>query len=424
MTDQLSPDLLQALRAEAYRVPVHLTASVLNDRIDADRRARRRQNGLLGAIAAAVAILVIAVTSITFPRPPTGLTGASPSPACAESPATRHGGWWWEMGGPNAFFNIEPGTRLAAPVNGTWLLYVRFDPDAAAGQSVSIAADLAASGEHVDGHLNGPADPGNIFHLASPAPSLPGGWYLFEIDVDAPGCWELSARIDGRVVGTAVVDVAPNLPRDSDAPGPDDVPTPAIEGGTGFNVTGGAALCNFIGGCGYFLELEGPGRRDEVILSTISPPGVGPDDPITSWALEMATGVLPLAPGTYTATFRSVGRSDDLPAGEPNRDIALATCSTEFEAEATTTGVVVTVSFSARSCSARAEYIVLINEPPYDLRCGPIKPVRCQELADGAVSAVLVRYPGTHVVWMEFTGSDGDYVMELDNGARVQLTIN
>lgn len=424
MTDELSPDLLQALRAEAYRVPVHLTASVLSDRIDADQRARRRQNRLLGAIAAAVGILVVAVSSITLPRPLTGLTGASPSPACAESPATRHGSWWWELGGPNAFFNVEPGTRLAAPANGTWLLHVRFDPDAAAGQSVSIAADLAATGEHVDGYLNGPADPGRIFHFASPAPSLPGGWYLFEIDVDAPGCWSLSARIDNRVVGSAVVDVGPAPPQPSDLPGPIDVPTPAVAGGTGFNVTGAASGCNFVGGCGYSLELEGPGRSDQVILSTVPPPGVGLDEPITSWALEMATGVLPLAPGTYTATFRSVGHSDDLPAGEPVRDIALASCSTGFDVEATTTGVVVTASFSTLSCSAKAKYIVLIDEPPYELSCGPIEPVRCQELADGAVSSVLVMYPGTHVVSLTFTANDGDYILELDNGATVHATYN
>jgi hypothetical protein len=202
------------------------------------------------------------------------------------------------------------------------------------------------------------------------------------------------------------------------------MPTPAIAGDPEFNVTGAASGCNFIGGCGYSLELEGPGRDDQVQLSTLPPPGAVPDERIRSWALEMATGVLPLAPGTYTATFRSVGRSDDHPAGEPAREIALASCSTQFDVEATTTGVVVTASFSALSCSAKAEYIVLINEPPYDLSCGPIEPVRCQELADGAAAAVLVRYPGTHVVSLTFTASDGDYVLKLDDGATVRLTIN
>lgn len=50
-------------------------------------------------------------------------------------------------------------------------------------------------------------DPANIYRYDDPAPRLTGGWYLFEQRLPVPGCWRLSAAIDGRVVGTAVIEV-------------------------------------------------------------------------------------------------------------------------------------------------------------------------------------------------------------------------
>ena len=134
-------------------MPVTVTAGELRRRLEAERRQGAAW-GWLGAIAAATAIAVVAVSAwSSSPRPPTSGATATPGVQCAESPATTHGGWWVEVGGPNAFFNIEPGTRTPTDDGATWLLHVRFDPDAGPDELVSIAADLA-EGRHVDGRLN------------------------------------------------------------------------------------------------------------------------------------------------------------------------------------------------------------------------------------------------------------------------------
>jgi hypothetical protein len=211
--------------------------------------AIRTRSGLAGWlsrgwVAVVLALSVIVVGSLfsggsspapTVPSAPSesadaSLLGPSPSAggsaACDVPPGTVHGTWWREIGGPNAFFNWEEGPRRLEAA--AWKLHVRFDPDAGPTEQVSIWADKLDSGERAVGTLNGRADPSNIYHLDSPAPDLPGGWYFFEQPLPAAGCWRLSAAIDGRVVGTAIVEVADRgLP--SASPSPSIAPTPRSE---------------------------------------------------------------------------------------------------------------------------------------------------------------------------------------------------
>jgi hypothetical protein len=429
MSGELDPRLAQALREDAYRVPVTVTAGELRRRLEAERRQRTGW-GWLGAIAAAAAIGIVALTSWSHStRPP--MSGSSATPGqCAESPATTHGDWWVEVGGPNAFFNIEPGTRNAI-VEGTWLLFVRFDPDAGSGEEVSISAGLEATSKYVAGRLNSKFDRSAIVRFDSPAPPLPGGWYLFELDIDQPGCWELSASIDERVVGTATVLVAPGLPEPTgparSPPEPTEAPatvppTPAV-GAIRVNVSGTARECRSEGGCGWFLELVGEGRRDRRKLSTALPADLGPDDPVTYYELELATPIDPLEPGTYTATFTSFRYSDVRIGEEPPEAELAASCSIGFGSDLGAAGVVVVASFTDSDCSASIKYIVSTGLP-FQLSCGPIEPTRCRELADRAVEAVLLRYPGAHAVSLEFFSVVGDYTLVLDNGTAITLIID
>jgi hypothetical protein len=130
---------------------------------------------------------------------------ASLSAPCPVSPVVRHG-WWHELGGPHAFFHGP--TR---PYAGPWpyLVTVRFDPDAPNGARVQLWAERVGWPELVDGTFNSPQDMRNIARGAEPAPVLPGGAYLFEQRWPVPGCWRLSAAIDGRVAGSAVIRVVP-----------------------------------------------------------------------------------------------------------------------------------------------------------------------------------------------------------------------
>ncbi len=244
MNDASDLELRRAIREEAYRAPMRLTPVALRVRMEAaDARARARRPWLAALVPVAALALVLSV--VAFPllsTDPSGSARTSPAPSveCAESPATRHGSWWVEMGGPNAFFNIEPGTRQSIG-DGVWLLFTRFDPDATRGEDVSIEAQNLDSGERLDGWLNSRMEPSNIYRFDEPAPSLPGGWYMFELAIASPGCWLITGSIDGRVVGSATVDVgqgrpAPTGPFDSFVPATPAATarfTGAIEGSAG-----------------------------------------------------------------------------------------------------------------------------------------------------------------------------------------------
>ena len=438
MTDELDPRLLDAIRAEAYRLPVTITGDELRRRLERDGRRGRSSWGWLGAAGIAAALVaVIALSTLPSQRPP--ISGSSPTPGaeCDESPPTAYG-WWVEVGGPNAFFNVEPGTLTATDRASTWLVHARFDPDAGAGQTVSIAADQPATRLHVDGRLNARTDPASIFHFESPAPNLPGGWYLFEIDIDAPGCWDLSARTDDQVVGSATVLVAPatSAPTDPIATAP---PTPATPGPTdsppaspstgqpvAFDLVGTAVLCEFFGGCGWFVEVVGEGRRDRVELVVTEPPGAGQGGPGTTYNLELGTPIDPLLPGrTYAINLESRGYSDDRPlVGEQAEGTRIATCSTAFQVPPGPSGIIVEASFEPSSCSIETRYVLLVGQPPYELDCGPLAADRCRELADRAVESALSEYPDANVVRIAFSSVVGDYRLDLDNGKSMIMIVD
>lgn len=227
MSDPLDLELRRALREEAYRPPVRLTGATLAARLEATESGPRLGR-LWRARFIPVAALVVVLSLVAFglmSRLPDGF-GQTPASrdACDESPATRHG-WWTEMGGPNAFFNIEPGTRLST-AGGSWLLFTRFDPDAAPTDQVSISAERLGATRPIAGRLNRRVDPRTIFRFDEPAPSLPGGWYLFELDIPSGGCWVFTGSIGGRVVGTATVDVGASS-SETAFPSTDIAPTPA-----------------------------------------------------------------------------------------------------------------------------------------------------------------------------------------------------
>jgi hypothetical protein len=225
MDNEFEQDLRDALGREARRPRLELDAGRLRAKLRADeqRRRTRRQFELLGGVGAAVVAVVAIALWPSFQRAPSA-SEATQSP-CVESTPTTHGGWWVEIGGPHAYFNVKPGTLYAS--DNPWKIIVRFDPDAAEGESVATSAEAVPSGERVEGTLNSRMDPSSIYRFASPAPELSGGWYLFEQHIPKAGCWRLSASIDGRIVGTAVLSVVHGAPSPV-ASGPPSAPTPAM----------------------------------------------------------------------------------------------------------------------------------------------------------------------------------------------------
>jgi hypothetical protein len=225
MNDELDLDLRDAIRAEAYRAPLLLTATTVRARLEAEDRVRARRPWL--AAVAAVAALAITASAISFApilTRPGGQATSTAGTTCDESTATKHGTWWVEVGGPGAYFNVEPGTRMATEPGSSWLVITRFHPDPGSPSTVAMWAERAGSGERIDGSFNSPMDPSAIYRFDEPAPSLPGGWYLFEQEIPSTGCWQLTAAIDGRVVGSATINVpfghppSPTGPFDSFVP--------------------------------------------------------------------------------------------------------------------------------------------------------------------------------------------------------------
>lgn len=225
MDNEFEQDLRDALGREAYRPGLDLDAARLRAKFQAAERRRRtrRQFELLGGIGmVAVAVVAIALWPSIQLAPSGGQATQAP---CVESTPTTHGEWWVEIGGPHAYFNVKPGTLYAS--DNPWKIIVRLDPDAAEGETVATSVEAVPSGRRVEGTLNSRMNPSNIYHFASPAPDLPGGWYLFEQHIPTTGCWRLSASIDGRIVGTAILSVVHGAPS-PEASGSPSPPTPAM----------------------------------------------------------------------------------------------------------------------------------------------------------------------------------------------------
>lgn len=215
------------------------------------------------------------------------------------------------------------------------------------------------------------------------------------------------------------------LPARSDHPAStDDTPAPALAG-AGFNLIGTAVDCPSTGGCGYFLELDGESRHDRVKLFAGVPPDVGPDEAVTTYDLELDSRLSSLAPGAYSVTLSSVSYSDTSIAGEPGRERSLASCSTGFVVDpAVIGGFIVNARFSGSDCTGSTQFLDFTSQPPYELVCGPIEPLRCRDLAERAARAALLHYPSAHVESITFTGLDGDYELLLDNGTGIGMIVN
>jgi hypothetical protein len=227
MNDELEPGLRQAIREEAFRAPLTLTGRELLERLASEDRRRRARRSWYGAAVAAAMVLVLGSLVATAPRTDVGPRATAP---CPVSPATRHGSWWVEIGGPNAFFNVEPGSLWANDDGSTWLIHVRFNPDADAGAVVSMHATGVGTDQRFDAALNSRADPHSIFRFGEAAPDLPGGWYLFEQRFPSEGCWELTASINGEPAGSATISVgaAPMATNAQSAVPSADAPTPEL----------------------------------------------------------------------------------------------------------------------------------------------------------------------------------------------------
>jgi hypothetical protein len=237
MGDELDDALRQALRREAYRPHVMLDGARLRSRIAAGEARHRARQWTIGAgvgLVGLAGLAVLALAALPSLRTAPAAGGLSTPAPCVESAPMTHGSWWVEIGGPRAFFNVEPRSLYAAA--NAWLITVRFDPDAGTGESVAMWAEAVAGGERVDAAFNSPMDPGTIYRFDSPAPDLPGGWYLFEQRLPTAGCWRLVAAIDGQVAGAATIFVALDTtsPRSS---ADDAAPTPELASATPSNAS-------------------------------------------------------------------------------------------------------------------------------------------------------------------------------------------
>jgi hypothetical protein len=86
MTNAIERDMLDALRAEAYREPLLLDASTLRERLD--RRPRRLRTLTMAALGPATAVLaglatIAAIALITRPTAGPGLSPSSSPAACS-----------------------------------------------------------------------------------------------------------------------------------------------------------------------------------------------------------------------------------------------------------------------------------------------------------------------------------------------------
>jgi hypothetical protein len=221
-SDPFERDLIAAFRAEAYSVPLRLQAAELHRRLAP--RTRLLPARVLWRLAG-MAVIAIALSVLLVTAPGRlGIPGPAATAECQVSAVTRHGSWWEEIGGENAFFNADPGQFHAGA---DWLIHVRFFPAPEEGQQASMWAQRVGDEERVAALLDEPADPENIYRFDEPVPVLPGALYLFQQPLPAAGCWQLVAAIDAQVVGTATIEVNP-APPDADRTPDPIAPTPRL----------------------------------------------------------------------------------------------------------------------------------------------------------------------------------------------------
>lgn len=128
-----------------------------------------------------------------------------PMVGCPASQPVTIGDWWVEVGGPNAHFNIEPGSLR--PDANPWLVIARIEPDPGDMSDIEVWVESLDDRERTDVTVNSRMDPATVFRGASRAPQLPGGWFLLEVPIATSGCWRIVAAVDGAPAGSAVLEV-------------------------------------------------------------------------------------------------------------------------------------------------------------------------------------------------------------------------
>lgn len=216
MTDSVERDLLDALRAEAYREPLLLDASTLRERLD--RRPRRRGILMMAALKPAAAVVaglatVAAIALITHPaagpgispssspavcsvtRPAQPFAAPSPFPAAPPNAAeawfgsdvlwtmlNRHGEVWHQSGqaaglSQKTFWWSKDWVPRAEPAPAITVILTRLDGDG----SYSFGPGTNAS-----------------------SADLGGTAMLVGVDFPGPGCWQLTAHYRGAALSYVV----------------------------------------------------------------------------------------------------------------------------------------------------------------------------------------------------------------------------
>lgn len=208
MTDAIERDLLEALRAEAYREPLLLDASTLHERLD--RRPRRRWIFMMAALKPAAGVVaglatVAVIALITRPAAGPGLSPSSSPAACnVTRPAPP-------FAAPSPFPAAPP--NAAKAWYGSDALWAMLDRDGGVRHpgdfqktfwwSKNFAEEVPAitvTLTRLDGEGSYSFGPGTNATSAD----LGGTAMLVGVDIPGPGCWQLTARYRGAALSYVV----------------------------------------------------------------------------------------------------------------------------------------------------------------------------------------------------------------------------
>ena len=215
MTDSIERDLLDALRAEAYREPLLLDASTLRERLD--RRPRRLRTLTIAALGPATAVLagLATIAAIALITRPTAGPGLSPSSSPAACSVTR----------PAPPFAAPSPFPAAAPIAakawyGSDALWTMLNRDGEVwhhfGQATGVLsqktfwwskdfAELAPAITVILTRLDGEGSYSFGGGTNATSPDLGGTAMLVGVDFPGPvGCWQLTAHYRGAALSYVV----------------------------------------------------------------------------------------------------------------------------------------------------------------------------------------------------------------------------